>query len=193
MARGAARARGDDAAPLSPARGEPPTNLAADPDIQARIKQELCPLITRVRDERMVLRDRWLRYYRIWSLRHDAQGYRGRTNTYFPIGRRWIEQWVTRIKRDLFPDNDWFACRALRKDFESRVPAKVALQKYWMRRYMRLRRHSLPFLRQLVTYGTSPVRNVWRCLEHEQPALQDVLDDDGSPSGDTIETIEKVA
>src|SRR5215475_11687096 len=193
MARGAARARDDDSTPLSPARGEPPVNLAADPEIQARIRRELCPLVTRTRDERMVLRDRWLRYYRIWSLRHDVQGYRGRTNTYFPIGRRWIEQWVTRLKRDLFPDNDWFACRALAEDFEKRVPAKVALQKYWMRRYMRLRRHALPFLRQLVMYGTSPVRNVWRCIEHEQPALQDVLDDDGAPTGKTKQVIDTVA
>jgi hypothetical protein len=67
----------------------------------------------------------------------------------------------------------------------------VALQKYWMRRYMRLRRHALPFLRQLVMYGTSPVRNVWRCIEHEQPARRDVLDDDGTPSGRTIE-VERV-
>ena len=191
MARGGAATREKT---VAPARAAPPENLARDPEIQARIRDELLPLIRRTRDDRSLLRDRWLRYYRIWSLRHDyGQGYKGRTNTYFPIGRRWIEQWVTRIKRDLFPDNDWFACRALRKDFESRVPAKVALQKYWMRRYMRLRRHSLPFLRQLVTYGTSPVRNVWRVLEHEQPALRDMLDDDGSPSGGTIETIEKVA
>src|SRR5262245_26688625 len=179
---------------VAPARAAPPENLARDSEIQARIRDELLPLIRTTRNDRSLLRDRWLRYYRIWSLRHDyGQGYKGRTNTYFPIGRRWIEQWVTRIKRDLFPDNDWFACRALRKDFEARVPAKVALQKYWMRRYMRLRRHSLPFLRQLVTYGTSPVRNVWRVLEHEQPALRDILEDDGSPSGDTIETLEKVA
>jgi len=178
---------------LSPARGEPAVNLAVDPEIQARIREELSPLITSTRNERMVLRDRWLRYYRIWSLRHDVQGYRGRTNTYFPIGRRWIEQWVTRLKRDLFPDNDWFACRALAEDFEKRVPAKVALQKYWMRRHMRLRRHALPFLRQLVMYGTSPVRNVWRCIEHEQPALKDVLDEDGAPTGKTKQVVEKVA
>src|SRR5499426_1222822 len=196
MARGkAARAAADkaDVTPLSPARGAPAENLALDPEIAARVKEELCPLIRRTRDDRQVLRDKWLRYYRIWSLRHDIQGYKGRTNTYFPIGRRWIEQWVTRLKRDLFPDNDWFACRALREDFEARVPAKVALQKYWMRRYMRLRRRALPFLRQLVMYGTSPVRNVWRCLEHEQPALQDVLDDLGEPSGKTVERVEKVA
>ena len=114
-------------------------------------------------------------------------------NTYFPVGRRWIEQWVTRLKRDLFPDQDWFACQALREDFEARVPAKQALQTYWMRRYMRLRKHAMPWLRQLVTYGTSPVRNVWRCVEHEQTVLRDVLADDGTPSGKTIEQVEKVA
>jgi hypothetical protein len=178
---------------VSPAHGQAPQNLALDPEITARVKAELLPLILQARSGRQALRDRWLRYFRIWSPRHDIQGYKGRTNTYFPIGRRWIEQWVTRIKRDLFPDSDWFACRALRQDFEDRVPAKVALQKYWMRRYMRLRRHSLPFLRQLVMYGTSPVRNVWRCIEHMQPALRDVLEDDGTPSGQTIQEVEKVA
>jgi hypothetical protein len=192
MARGA---RGSAAAKtLAPARGDTPTNLARDPEIVARVKAELVPLVKRTRSERNgVLRERWLRYYRIWGLRHDFQGYRGRTNTYFPLGRRWIEQWVTRLKRDLFPDQDWFACRALREDFEARVPAKVALQKYWMRRHMRLRKHALPWLRQLVMYGTSPVRNVWRAVEHEQTVLRDVLDDDGAPSGKTVEEVEKVA
>jgi hypothetical protein len=192
MARRAAG--GAAAATLGPGRGAPPSNLALDPEIAARVKNELIPLVRRTRQERNgVLRERWLRYYRIWSVRHDQQGYRGRTNTYFPLGRRWIEQWVTRLKRDLFPDQDWFACRALREDFEARVPAKVALQKYWMRRHMRLRTHALPWLRQLVTYGTSPVRNVWRCVEHEQTVLRDVLDDDGTPSGRTVDQVEKVA
>jgi hypothetical protein len=191
----ARRAAGGAAArTLGPGRGAPPTNLVLVPEILDRVRSELVPFVRRTRQERNgVLRDRWLRYYRIWSLRHDQQGYRGRTNTYFPLGRRWIEQWVTRLKRDLFPDQDWFACRALREDFEARVPAKVALQKYWMRRHMRLRAHALPWLRQLVTYGTSPVRNVWRCVEHEQTVLRDVLDDDGAPSGRTIDQVEKVA
>src|SRR5262245_1135341 len=191
MARGARGGAAEKT--LAPARGAAPKNLALDPEIVARVREELVPLVRRTRQDRQVLRERWLRYYRIWSVRHDVQGYRGRTNTYFPLGRRWIEQWVTRLKRDCFPDQDWFACRALREDFEARVPAKVALQKYWMRRHMRLRKHALPWLRQLVMYGTSPVRNVWRCLEHEQTVLRDVLDDDGEPSGKTVEQVVKVA
>jgi hypothetical protein len=179
--------------PLAPARGAPIRNLALDPEIARRVKEELCPLLRRVRDDRQRLRDKWLRYYRIWSVQHDQQGYRGRTNTYFPVGRRWIEQWVARLKRDLFPDTDWFRCRALREDFEARVPAKQALQQYWMRRYMRLRKHSLPWLRQLVMFGTSPVRNVWRVSEREQTALRDVLDEGGEPTGRTKTVVETVA
>ena len=151
-----------DAEQLAPARGKPAENLARDPAIVAKVKAELVPLLGRVRSDRARLRDKWLRYYRIWSLTHDQQGYRGRTNVFFPLGRRWIEQWVSRLNRDCFPDSEWFACRALRENFEERVPAKMALMKYWMRRHMRLRRHALPWLRQLVMYGSSPVRNVWR-------------------------------
>src|SRR5215510_7698781 len=138
---------------LSPARGEAPKNLALDPLIVERVKNELVPLVRRTRQERNGVL----------------------------------------LKRDLFPDQDWFACRALREDFEARVPAKQALAAYWMRRHMRLRKHALPWLRQLVMYGTSPVRNVWRAVEHEQTVLRDVLDDDGQPSGKTIEQVEKVA
>jgi hypothetical protein len=179
--------------PLAPARGAPIRNLALDPEIARRVKDELCPLLSRVRDDRQRLRDKWLRYYRIWSVQHDQQGYRGRNNVFFPVGRRWIEQWVARLKRDLFPDQDWFRCRALREEFEARVPAKQALQQYWMRRYMRLRRHSLPWLRQLVMFGTSPVRNVWRVSEREQTALRDVLDEGGEPTGRTMAKVETVA
>jgi hypothetical protein len=179
--------------PLAPARGEPIRNLVRDPDVARRVKEELCPLLKRVRDDRQRLRDKWLRYYRIWSVQHDQQGYRGRTNTYLPVGRRWIEQWVARLKRDLFPDTDWFRCRALREEFEQRVPAKQALANYWMRRHMRLRRNALPWLRQLVMFGTSPVRNVWRVAEREQTALRDVLDEAGEPTGRTVSKVETVA
>src|SRR5262245_50010997 len=179
--------------PLAPARGAPIKNLARNPEIHERVEYELIPLLARVRDDRQKLRDKWMRYYRIWSVQHDSQGYRGRTNTYFPVGRRWIEQWVARLKRDLFPDTEWFRCRALREDFEQRVPAKQALQNYWMRRHMRLRRNALPWLRQLVMFGTSPVRNVWRISEREQQALRDVLDDAGAPTGRTVAELERVA
>jgi hypothetical protein len=193
MARGESGNAARKVTPLAPARGAPIRNLALDPEIARRVKTELCPLLGRVRDDRQRLRDKWMRYYRIWSVQHDQQGYRGRTNTYFPVGRRWIEQWVARLKRDLFPDQDWFRCRALREEFEARVPAKQALQNYWMRRYMRLRRHALPWLRQLVMFGTSPVRNVWRVSEREQMALRDILDEGGAPTGRTKTVLEQVA
>jgi len=182
-----------DKAPLAPARGAPPENLAGDAAVAAKVKAELVPLLARVRADRTRLRDKWLRYYRIWSLTHDQQGYRGRTNVFFPLGRRWIEQWVSRLNRDCFPDSEWFACRALRESFEERVPAKSALMNYWFRRHMRLRRHALPWLRQLVMFGSSPVRNVWRVSEREQQALRDVLDEAGEPTGKTKSTVETVA
>lgn len=167
-------------------------NLALDADIRAVAERELVPLLPTVRDDRVRYRERWLRYYRIWSIQHDQQGYRGRINTYFPIGRRWIENWVKRVKRDLFPDTDWFGCRALREEFERRVPGKVALQRYWFRRHMRLRRHATPWLRQLVMLGSSPVRNVWRVDERQMTVLRDVMSDDGTPSGRTMEQVEKL-
>lgn len=158
-------------------------NLARDPQIVQRVKDEWLPLTKVVREDRLQQRETWLRYHRIWGVKRDFSGYEGRTKTYLPIGRKVIENWVRRIKRDLFPDTDWYDIRALRESFERRVPANKAIQGYFFRKQMRLRRSSSPWLRQLVTLGTSPVRHVWRIDERTQRILRDVLDESEQPTG----------
>src|SRR5438105_534368 len=95
-------------------------NLATDPAIVTKVQTELVPLQRSVRLDRATTREAWLRYHRIWSVRQDVPSYHGRTNVFVPLGRKLVENWVKRIKRDLFPDTDWFEVRARRQDAERR-------------------------------------------------------------------------
>lgn len=152
-------------------------NLALDKAVEQRVQTELIPLLQTVRDDRAKLRETWMRYYRIWSVKHDVQGYKGRTNTYVPAGRRWIENWTRRVVRDLFPETDWHATTARHRDAEPRAGGVNALLSYYFTKHMRLRRQATPWTRQLVMLGTSPARCVWRCEEREARVLRS-LDED---------------
>lgn len=167
-------------------------NLANDKQLVTRVKDELIVTLKRMRDERRSLDQSFLRYYRIWSAERDQQSYAGRSKTYMTIGRRIIENWVQKVKRDLLTTDDWFDVIALRESFEQRVPAVKALFNYYIKKQMRLRRKLTPFLRQMVTLGTSPVSIVWRLDERVLPVLKDVLDADNNPTNKQIRSLEKV-
>lgn len=156
-------------------------NLAKDPDARKRVEEEFIPLAKNTRNDRKPYDQTLLRYYRIWSAERDQQAYNGRSKTYLPIGRRIIENWVQKLKKDLFANNnDWFDIVALRESFEQRIPAMKALFHYFLVKQMRLRRKSTPWLRQLVTLGTSPVAIAWRFDEELLPLLKDSIDQDGN-------------
>lgn len=158
-------------------------NLASNKDIRDRIKTELLPLAKHVRNDRRTMREKWLRWWRIWSVIPDQEAYRGRIRNYIPIARRECEQWTQRILQTLFPPDTYFGVRALRQSLERRVPLIDALFRYFMDHHMQIKRYAKPFVRQMVTLGTSPVKVVWRVSERDQPILRDILNMDGDPIG----------
>jgi len=168
-------------------------NLAGDKKIQAIVKDELVPLCNRVRKDRGQLQEKWLRYGKIWKAERDKAAYDGRYRTYLAIGRRVIENWVQKVKQDLFPsDNEWFDVVPTREAVAHRIPAIKALFMQYFKKYMRLRRVSTPFLRGLITYGTGPVEIGWRLDERALPTLQEVLDEDGNPTNKFEEKIQTI-
>jgi len=158
-------------------------NLATDSAIAKRVQDELVPLIRHVRKDRRTLRETWLRYWRIWGATPDQESYHGRIQTYIPVARRELEAWTHRICRDLFPSDEWFSLRALRQSVEKKTPVLRALLDFYFTKHMQLRRHSKPFVRQLVTLGTSPVKVGWRTDERTLPILRELLSQEGEPVG----------
>lgn len=168
-------------------------NLATRPSVMTAVKEKLAPLVRRTRDDRILLRDQWLRYDNILKVRHDSAAYHGRHRAYLSIGRRVIENWVTKLKNDLFPDSGkWFTVHAESRDSEEGAEVLVALYRRYLWDYMRVRRKSGPILRQLVTLGTSPIDIGWRFAQKEIPTLEKIWKDSGGNLDRSKEVLKKV-
>src|SRR5215472_14926245 len=73
---------------------------------QELVKNTLSKLVTQIRTEKnQLLRPQWLRYYNIWTLRGTEAAYHGRLRMYLPTGHRILENWVQKLRADLFPDS----------------------------------------------------------------------------------------
>lgn len=148
-------------------------NLALEPGVVKRITEDYGPLVRRVRRERQLLNEQWLRYDNILKARHDSDSYRGRHRAYFAIGRRVIDNWATKLKNDLFPDSvKWFEVHPESRDSEEGVAVVEATFRRFLWDYMRVRRKSMPMLRQLVTLGNSPLDIGYQYKEREIPTLE---------------------
>src|SRR6266850_631123 len=167
-------------------------NLAADKDLLEECKSLVIPLVKDTRRDRRTLRETWLRYHRIWSATRDQEAYQGRETLYFAKGRKIIDNWVRRLKRDLFPADDWFAVTALRERYGEREAPTHTLLDHFARHDADLRRNSSPWLRQLVTLGTSPVKVIWQQEEESLDVMREILDPDGNPTRKAERTEELV-
>jgi ribosomal protein L24E len=136
-----------------------------------------------VRRDRNTYRETLLRYCRIWSVQRDQQAYKGRQQTYLPLGRRLIENWTTRLVRDLFPADRQFDVQPRRKVYEQQAQNWKGLLTYFVEKQAQVRRNATPWCRQLVTLGTSPLKVTWQLKEREVAMLRDLFDEDGEPTG----------
>lgn len=170
-------------------------NLAADKQVRKRLEEDhqFLSLVRRVRDDRKAFNQILMRHYNIWAAERDnSQSYHGRSRTYIATGRRVIENWVQKLKNDLFSSNEWFDVLPLRDSFEDRVEPLKSLFRYYFTKHMQLRRKATPFLRQLVTMGTSPVAVTWKQTSRLTPTLEDVLDAAGEPTGRSERKMEQL-
>lgn len=76
-----------------------------------------------------------------------------------------------------------FDVSARRAVFEERAQNLKGLFSYFFEKHTRLRRNAAPWVRQLVTLGTSPVKVVWQQDEREIRFLESILGEDGKPTG----------
>jgi hypothetical protein len=157
-------------------------NLATDSTFRDEVKRLVIPQVKDTRRDRRTLRETWLRYHRIWSATRDQEAYQGREALYFAKGRKIIDNWVRRLKRDLFPADDWFDVTALRASYAERESPTHTILDYFARHDADVRRNSSPFLRQLVTLGTSPIKVIWQQEEETLDVYRELLDPDGNPT-----------
>lgn len=161
-------------------------NRAGEPEVEARVKTDLAPLIPRIRDDKAQLHTIAMRHWNIWAARHDSAAYKGRLRAYLTTGRRVIENWVSMLKRSAFPvSGKWYEVNARTKESEDRAPTVQSLFHRELTEYMAIRRKASPMLRGLVVLGTQPVDLGWRVSTREIPTFEEIAS--GGPSGRVLE------
>lgn len=152
-------------------------NLAKKASVRNWFKKELAPLIKIVREEKnSILRPQWLRYYNLWALRGTEQAYHGRVRMYLPIGHRILENWVQKLRADLFPESGrWFRNTPDSTMHEDKAIVVNAFMTKLLKKQIKILGLAPGMLRNLGLYGTSIVEMGWKHEERAVPTLQRVM------------------
>lgn len=135
-------------------------NLAGSEDLRKKAEEELVPLLCRIRDDRFRLEEKWQRFYRLWNCEIDKNSYSGRSKIFLAAARATAETFVSAIARDFFPTTEgWYDVQPIQDiSDELRADALKSTFDYFFTRQQKLKSDSLPLIRQLVNYGTSPAK-----------------------------------
>jgi hypothetical protein len=137
-------------------------NLATNEEVRDWVTGHVIPMLGEVRDDRVVLEDRWLHFWRIYNVELDDQSYQGRSRVYLSAGRNAIETWKIGLLEGLFPTTDWFDCEARHYvgGLEGNAMALKALLKQQMEA-MDIRGAFEEGLQQFLTFGNMVLRLCW--------------------------------
>ena len=152
-------------------------NLAKKASVRNWFKKTLVPLVKQVREEKnSLLRPQWLRYYNLWALRGTEQSYHGRLRMYLPIGHRILENWVQKLRSDLFPESGkWFRNTPDSTMQEDRAVVINTLMMKMLKKQMRITSIFPGLLRNIGIFGTGLVEMGWKHDERLVPTLQKEL------------------
>src|SRR5678816_1927582 len=152
-------------------------NVAKKASVRNWFKKTLSPLITRTREEKNnLLRPQWLRYYNLWALRGTEAAYHGRLRMYLPIGHRIVENWVQKLRADLFPESGkWFKNTPDSTTQQDTAIIVNSLMMKMLRKQMKVQATFPGLLRNLCIFGTAPVEIGWKHEESEIPTLQSIV------------------
>lgn len=143
-------------------------NLVLDDDVLTWVVDHLPHLYVKTREERITLEERWLHFWKMWSVELDRPSYTGRSQVYVAAARNAIETWVTALMAGVFPVSDWFKVIPVQHvTGQTQADRWTALQKNFLTTEMQLEEEMPLFFRQLLTYGTAVLRHVWE--EDEEP------------------------
>lgn len=148
-------------------------NIAGKSSVRNWFKKTLSKQMITVRAEKnQIIRPQWLRYYNLWALRGTEQAYHGRLRMYLPVGHRIVENWVQKLRADLFPDSGkWFKNTPDSTTNQERGVVVHELMTRMMRDTMKITGIFPGFLRNLCIFGTSIAEMGWKLDERDVPSL----------------------
>lgn len=144
-------------------------NYAEDKEFAATVGNNLIELWNVCRTTRKERERVWQESYRVWTVDklHTDNGYQGMADLKIPQLRKEIETMSRRIYKGLLPD-DYLKAEpdgGLGDDELTMVNTQVV--RHYLDNVMQAKRALYPWVKQLVVYGTSPIRQYWFRQEND--------------------------
>jgi hypothetical protein len=138
-------------------------NWAKDEDFANVVKINLLDILKSVKVERQEREDRWQTHYRAWSLDQSGadRSYSGMANLTVPQIRKEVETMSRRIYKGLLPEDYLKAEPPKEAVYEDLTEVNTQVLRHYFDNKIRVKSVFMPWIKQGVLYGTSPIRSFW--------------------------------
>ena len=140
-------------------------NYAKDADFARDTVTKMIGIWREVKSNREERERRWMDAYYAWSASPEemAEGrnYHGRANLKVPQLRKEIETMARRLVKGLFKD-DYLKAEPNRLENEKLAQVNAMIVRHFYDNKMNLKQSVMPWVKQGVTYGNSPIRQYWK-------------------------------
>src|SRR5579871_5243690 len=146
-------------------KDEPVNWAKKDPGFSERFASEILTDWVFLRSQRAERETRWQDAYDQWSLGKqdplNIENYLGRANIKFPAIRKEVETMSRRILKAMFPE-DYLKAEPTLTMSQDLAVANTQVVRHYFDNVMGLRQKLMPWAKQLVIYGNSPLRTYWK-------------------------------
>lgn len=146
-------------------------NFAEDKEYAQDLMAKMINIWREVKANREDRERKWLDAYYAWSASTteipDSRNYRGRANLKVPQLRKEIETMSRRLVKGLFRD-DYLKAMPNGLENEKTASVNAMLVRHYFDNKMNFKQSVMPWIKQCVTYGNSPIRQYWKKETNKQ-------------------------
>ncbi len=154
-------------------------NWAKDKPFADNIGANLKSIFEELKAQRHEREEIWMQSYRAWSVDRTEtdNNYQGMANLKVPQLRKEIETMSRRIYKGMLPE-DYLKAEALSFSDSDLAEVNMQIVRHYFDNIIRFKTVAMPWIKQGVTMGTSPIRSFWHKEENEmlyrkrEPKLQ---------------------
>lgn len=151
-------------------------NYASDENVMRDILTEICPVIDYCRTNRQGLEDEWRQIRNMELLNHDEnRKYLGRSEAYLPLYSRVLGTRASALSKALFPSDEYMDCVEYNGSTTERARNAKGYVQWELERNAKIRSIMKPFLRQLDSYGNSPLKYTYRSKKRYEGTVKSVI------------------
>ncbi len=144
-------------------------NYASDREFGSSLSINLMDILRSVRNQRKARETIWQESYRAWSVDtgNTDRNYEGMADLKIPQLRKEIETMSRRIYKGLLPE-DYLKGEPVSGFVEDDlIVTNTQVVRHYYDNVMQIKRQLMPWVKQKVIYGTSPMRQFWERRENE--------------------------